>query len=56
MVLSLEEFTERKIQALKLPSFYGSKAPTEKELHRIEVLEQHLQEYRDKKREGLLDR
>jgi len=54
--IDFEEFTENKIQVLQSSSFYGGRALTESEIHRVEVLEQHLQEYRDKKREGLLDR
>ena len=56
MQQNFEEFTEEKLQVLRNASFYGPGGPTEKELHRVEVLENHLAEYREKKARGMLER
>lgn len=52
---TFEEFTESKIAALQHSTFYEGKHPTELELHRVEILIEHLQEYREKRARGWLE-
>lgn len=51
---TFEEFTEDKLQELRSADFYGPAGAKEKDLHRVEVLENHLKEYQEKKAGGLL--
>ncbi|KKL61458.1 hypothetical protein LCGC14_2195090 [marine sediment metagenome] len=52
---SMEGFVDNKLKALKLPSFYGGRPVTELEQHRIDVLENIVQEFRLKKARKILE-
>ena len=52
--MNFEEFTEEKLKTLRSASFYGPGGPSEMERHRVEVLENHLDDYREQKARGRL--
>lgn len=55
MFETMEEFVSNKLKALKSTSFYGGRPVTELEEHRVQVIEDLLQEYRLKKARKILE-